>query len=190
MIHKFQSQSKPWVPFLGFVFYRGIDIPLKNLNIIKPHNSNTTKHKIKHHKILTNLCCTRTCAPICHHSILFKLALFFVCFSYLSHNIPYHSISSLKFAVLILNKTFRRGKAQIMHKKWNINIMNGASIKYKTKHAKHPTPSLQNRSPSNLPPSKQNTKIQKNASTKSLPRKLGSFKMHFFVFYDAQCCIL
>ena len=118
MIHKFQSQSKSWVPFLGFVFYRGTDVPLKNLNIIKPHIGNTTKHKIKHHKILTNLCCTRTCAPICHHSILFKLALFFVCFSYLSHNIPYHPISSLKFAVLILNETFRRGKAQIMHKKW------------------------------------------------------------------------
>lgn len=58
--------------------------------------------------------------------------------------------------------------------------MNGASTKYKTKHAKHPTPPLQNRSPSNLLPSKHDTTMPKMASTKSLPSKMGSFKMHFF----------
>ena len=66
--------------------------------------------------------------------------------------------------------------------------MNGASTKYKTKHAKHPTPPLQNRSPSNLLPSKHDTTMPKMASTKSLPSKMGSFKMHFFK--KIRCSIL
>ena len=51
-----------------------------------------------------------------------------------------------------------------------------------------PTPPLQNRSPSNLLPSKHNTTIPKMASTKSLPSKMGSFKMHFFK--KIRCSIL
>ena len=66
--------------------------------------------------------------------------------------------------------------------------MNGASTKYKTKHAKHPTPPLQNRSPSNLLPSKQDTTMPKMASTKSLPSKMVSFKMHFLK--KIRCSIL
>ena len=66
--------------------------------------------------------------------------------------------------------------------------MNGASTKYKTKHAKHPTPPLQNRSPSNLLPSKHDTTMPKMASTKSLPSKMVSFKMHFFK--KIRCSIL
>ena len=63
--------------------------------------------------------------------------------------------------------------------------MNGASTKYKTKHAKHPTPPLPNRCPSNLLPSKHDTTMPKMASTKSLPSKIGSFKMVFL-----RCSIL
>ena len=169
MIHKFQSQSKSWIPFLGFGFYKdnntssyhgilqegffiifffhfileyffitdslhsahsgnhcrikyknGLTMEKQNntiknkTNNIKQNNKKTNKislyykkyikiipQNIKYHKILTNLYYTRTNTPTYHHSILFKLVLFFIYFFkiFISYSLSFHIIHSILYFI-------------------------------------------------------------------------------------------